>query len=122
MHTASHLFAKSVSCRSAKFTTGDFEYMMRLKQFILQKLRNMAKHTYTHTEHHTELCAAIDLWPYTRQKGSFPEKIIHSIVKDVTFRANFITWDPSSFSVLEIELIQSTFYYLNTCVDFQCAI
>ena len=32
-----HLFAKRVSCRSAKFTTGDFECMMRLKKFTLQQ-------------------------------------------------------------------------------------
>ena len=37
LHTASHLFAKSVSCRSAKFTTGDFECMVRLKKFTLEK-------------------------------------------------------------------------------------
>ena len=37
LHTASHLFAKSVSCRSAKFITGDFECMVRLKKFTLQK-------------------------------------------------------------------------------------
>ena len=37
LHTASHLFAKSVSCRSAKFTTGDFECMVRLKKFTLKK-------------------------------------------------------------------------------------
>ena len=34
---ATHLFTKSVSCRSAKFTTGDFECMVRLKKFALQK-------------------------------------------------------------------------------------
>ena len=38
VHTVSHLFAKSVSCRSAKFTTGDFECMVRLKKFTLKKL------------------------------------------------------------------------------------
>ena len=38
LHTDSHLFAKSLSCRSAKFTTGDFECMVRLKTFTLQKL------------------------------------------------------------------------------------
>ena len=37
LHIATHLFTKSVSCRSAKFTTGDFECMVRLKKFILQK-------------------------------------------------------------------------------------
>ena len=35
---ASHFFAKRVSCRSAKFTTGDFKCMVRLKEFTLQKL------------------------------------------------------------------------------------
>ena len=37
LHTANHLLAKSVSCRSAKFTTGDFECVVRLKKFTLQK-------------------------------------------------------------------------------------
>ena len=37
LHTAAHLFTKSVSCRSAKFTTGDFECMVRLKRLSLQK-------------------------------------------------------------------------------------
>ena len=37
LHTASHLFTKSVSCRSGKFTTGDFECMVRLKRFTLQQ-------------------------------------------------------------------------------------
>ena len=41
LHTASHLFAKSVSCRSAKFTTGNFECMVRLKKFTLQKEQNI---------------------------------------------------------------------------------
>ena len=41
MHTASHLFVKNVSCRSAKFTTGDFECMLRLKKFKLQKGQNI---------------------------------------------------------------------------------
>ena len=38
LRTASHLFAKSVSCRSAIFVTEDFVCMMRLKKFTLQKL------------------------------------------------------------------------------------
>ena len=38
LHIASHLFAKSVSCRSAKFTTGDFECMVRLKKYTLKKI------------------------------------------------------------------------------------
>ena len=38
MHTASHCFTKIVSCRSGKFTTGDFECMMCLKKFTLQKV------------------------------------------------------------------------------------
>ena len=37
LHIASHLFTKSVSCRSAKFTTRDFECMVRLKMFTLRK-------------------------------------------------------------------------------------
>ena len=37
LHTDTHLFAKSVSCRSANFTTGDFECMVRLKKVTLQK-------------------------------------------------------------------------------------
>ena len=35
-HTATRLFTKSVSCRSAKFTTGDFECMVCLKKITLQ--------------------------------------------------------------------------------------
>ena len=37
LHTAIHLFTKSVSCRAAKFTTGDFECMVCLKKVTLQK-------------------------------------------------------------------------------------
>ena len=37
LQTASHLFVKSVSCRSAKFTTGNFECIVCLKRFSLQK-------------------------------------------------------------------------------------
>ena len=37
-HTATHFFVKSVSCRSAKFTAGDFDCMVCLKKFTLQKL------------------------------------------------------------------------------------
>ena len=33
-----HLFAKGVSWRSAKFTAGDFECMVRLKKLTLQKI------------------------------------------------------------------------------------
>ena len=34
---ATHFFTKSDSCRSAKFTTGDFECIVRLKKFTLNK-------------------------------------------------------------------------------------
>ena len=37
LYTGTHLFAKSVSCRSANFTTGDFECMVRLKKYTVQK-------------------------------------------------------------------------------------
>ena len=43
LHIVSHLFAKSVSCRLAKFTTVDFECMVRLKEFTLQKMTEMRK-------------------------------------------------------------------------------
>ena len=38
LHTATHLFTKSVSCSSAKFTTGNFECVVRLKRFTLKKV------------------------------------------------------------------------------------
>ena len=44
LHSASHLFNKSVSCRSAKLTTGNSECVVRLKKFTLQKKK---KHTMT---------------------------------------------------------------------------
>ena len=37
MSTASHLFAERISCRSAKSTTGDYECIVRLKKFTLEK-------------------------------------------------------------------------------------
>ena len=43
LHTASHLFAKSVSCHSANFTTRDFECMVHLKKFTLQQNYEGAK-------------------------------------------------------------------------------
>ena len=36
LHIATHLFTKSVSCPSAKFTTGDFECMVCLKKSTLK--------------------------------------------------------------------------------------
>ena len=38
LHIATHLFTKSVSGRSAKFTTGDFECMVCLKKSTLKKI------------------------------------------------------------------------------------
>ena len=43
LHTVSHLFTKSVSCRSVKFTTGVFECMVRLKKFTLKKILSAVK-------------------------------------------------------------------------------
>ena len=37
LHVATHLFTKSVSCRSAKFTIGNFESMVYLKKFTHKK-------------------------------------------------------------------------------------
>ena len=38
LHIATHLFTKSVSCRSAKFTIRNFECMVCLKKFTLQEI------------------------------------------------------------------------------------
>ena len=46
LHTATHLFTKSVSCRSAKFTTRDFEWISKVWAVIyLDVNEDCAPHT-----------------------------------------------------------------------------
>ena len=43
LHIATHLFTQTVSCSSAKFTTGDFEFMVCLKKFTLRYLEEFSR-------------------------------------------------------------------------------
>ena len=82
LHIATHSFTKSVSWGSATFTTRDFECMVRLKKFTLQKIN---KKTVVLTTN-SHLKAGVDSTPETLCEKHFrqwtqPNKFMLQVVR-----------------------------------------
>ena len=90
LYTASHLFDKSVLCRSFKLTTGDFECMVCLKQFTLKKWQFLISSKKKSTRAMPQ-CALVWLHPCPCTIG-FPVILVYMFSIKISWRTPKSCW------------------------------